>query len=498
MVTLDNLVVTTALPVIRTDLRRRPRRARVDGQRVHAHLRRAAADRRRARRPLRPPAHVRDRPRHLHRSPRPRPRSRRRSTALDVARAVQGVGGAIVMPLTLTILSAGGAGRAARARARRLGRDQRPRRRVRPARRRRRRLRHLVALDLLAERADRARARCRSRCCGSTRAAARSAGSTCPASGSSSVGPARDRLGPRPRQRARLERRPRSSARSSPASLLVAAFVAWELRTRAPMLPMRFFRNRTFALANVASLLHVLRDVRLDLPARAVLPDGAGLLAARSPGLRILPWTAMPMIVAPIAGALSDRIGGHRLMGAGPRAAGDRPRVDRGGLDADDAVRRPRRAVRALRASAWRSSSPRSRTSCSRRCGREEEGQASGANNAIRELGGVFGVAVLASIFAHYGGYTHAATRSCDGMTPPSTSAPRSSRSARSPRSRSSGRAGRSEVAGSSRRSRRPPRGVEPQPGRGRRDGGRDHGEHEERRGQAASPARRRRRAAGR
>jgi len=36
---------------------------------------------------------------------------------------------------------------------------------------------------------------------------------------------------------------------------------------------------------------------------------------------------------------------------------------------------------------------------------REEEGQASGAANAIRELGGVFGVAVLASIFAHYGGY---------------------------------------------------------------------------------------------
>ena len=36
---------------------------------------------------------------------------------------------------------------------------------------------------------------------------------------------------------------------------------------------------------------------------------------------------------------------------------------------------------------------------------REEEGQASGANNAIRELGGVFGVAVLASVFAHYGGY---------------------------------------------------------------------------------------------
>jgi hypothetical protein len=46
-----------------------------------------------------------------------------------------------------------------------------------------------------------------------------------------------------------------------------------------------------------------------------------------------------------------------------------------------------------------------------------EEGQASGANNAIRELGGVFGVAVLGSVFAHYGGYT-SGTAFVDGMTP--------------------------------------------------------------------------------
>ena len=47
----------------------------------------------------------------------------------------------------------------------------------------------------------------------------------------------------------------------------------------------------------------------------------------------------------------------------------------------------------------------------------EEEGQASGANNAIRELGGVFGVAVLASVFAHYGGYGSGGSF-VDGMTP--------------------------------------------------------------------------------
>jgi MFS family permease len=48
---------------------------------------------------------------------------------------------------------------------------------------------------------------------------------------------------------------------------------------------------------------------------------------------------------------------------------------------------------------------------------REEEGQASGANNAIRELGGVFGVAVLASVFAHYGGYRTGQTF-VDGLVP--------------------------------------------------------------------------------
>ena len=47
----------------------------------------------------------------------------------------------------------------------------------------------------------------------------------------------------------------------------------------------------------------------------------------------------------------------------------------------------------------------------------EEEGKASGANNAIRELGGVFGVAVLAAIFSHYGGY-ESGQAFVDGLNP--------------------------------------------------------------------------------
>jgi hypothetical protein len=46
-----------------------------------------------------------------------------------------------------------------------------------------------------------------------------------------------------------------------------------------------------------------------------------------------------------------------------------------------------------------------------------EEGKASGANNAIRELGGVFGVAVLASVFAHSGGYS-SGQAFVDGLQP--------------------------------------------------------------------------------
>ena len=125
-------------------------------------------------------------------------------------------------------------------------------------------------------------------------------------------------------------------------------------------------------------------------------------------GLRILPWTLAPMFVAPIAGALSDRIGAQQIIGTGLALQAIGLGWIAFGLDADDAVLGARRAVHHRRRRAWGCSSPRSPTSCSPPCGRKEEGQASGANNAIRELGGVFGVAVLASVFARYGGYERA------------------------------------------------------------------------------------------
>jgi len=185
--------------------------------------------------------------------------------------------------------------------------------------------------------------------------------------------------------------------------ILTAAFVEWERRAEAPMLPMRFFRDRTFALANVASLFMSFGMFGSIFLLAQFFQTVQGYSPLAS-GLRILPWTAMPMIVAPIAGAFSDRIGGQKLMGMGLalQASGlawiaavstaSTPYVD---LVAPFVLSGIGMALFFAPVANVVLSSVRP----------EEEGQASGANNAIRELGGVLGVAVIASIFSHYGGY---------------------------------------------------------------------------------------------
>jgi EmrB/QacA subfamily drug resistance transporter len=198
-------------------------------------------------------------------------------------------------------------------------------------------------------------------------------------------------------------------------ALVLAAFVLWELRAPAPMLPMRFFRNRMFAFANVASLLMFFGMFGSIFLLSQFFQTVQGYSPLGS-GLRILPWTIMPMFVAPIAGALSDRIGGARLMGVGLT-------LQATGLASMAAISAPTTPYWQLvvpfmvsgigMAMFWAPVANVVLASVRK----EEEGQASGAQNAIRELGGVFGVAVLASVWAHYGSYRSGATF-VDGMTP--------------------------------------------------------------------------------
>jgi EmrB/QacA subfamily drug resistance transporter len=191
-------------------------------------------------------------------------------------------------------------------------------------------------------------------------------------------------------------------------ALLVAAFVAYELRARAPMLPMRFFRDRAFSAANGASLFMYFGMFGSIFLLTQFFQTAQGYSPLEA-GIRVLPWTAMPIFVAPIAGALSDRIGGRPLMATGLA-------LQAAGLAWIAAVSTPTIGYDALVGPFVLSGigmgmffAPVANVVLSA-VRRDEEGKASGVNNAIREVGGVFGVAVLASLFTRYGGYESPAT----------------------------------------------------------------------------------------
>ena len=189
---------------------------------------------------------------------------------------------------------------------------------------------------------------------------------------------------------------------------LLIAFVAWELRTPQPMLPMRFFRNRGFSAANAASLAMSFGMFGSIFLLTQFFQTAQGYSPLEA-GLRVLPWTAMPMVVAPIAGALSDRIGSRPILAVGLS-------LQAIGLAWIAAVSTATVGYGSLVGPFILSGigmgmffAPMANVILSAvRAG--EEGKASGANNAVREVGGVFGVAVLASVFSSYGGYESAAS----------------------------------------------------------------------------------------
>jgi EmrB/QacA subfamily drug resistance transporter len=196
---------------------------------------------------------------------------------------------------------------------------------------------------------------------------------------------------------------------------LVAVFVAWELRAPAPMLPMRFFRSRTFSAANAASLLMYFGMFGSIFLLTQYLQTVHGYSPLEA-GLATLPWTAMPMFVAPIAGAFADRIGGRPLMATGMA-------LQAGGLAwmaAISSVDTPylEMVVPFMMAGVGMALyfAPSAHVVLGS-VARADEGKASGAANAVRELGGVFGVAVLGSIFSNQGGYGAPQTF-VDGLVP--------------------------------------------------------------------------------
>jgi EmrB/QacA subfamily drug resistance transporter len=173
----------------------------------------------------------------------------------------------------------------------------------------------------------------------------------------------------------------------------IVAFVAWERRASEPMLPMRLFASRGFSATNLASVLMffgMFGSIFLLAQFLQTVQHYSPLQA----GLRTLPWTG-----------IADRIGGKPVVLTGLL-------LQATGLAWLAAVSSPTVAYSTLLPAFIVSGTGMAMffapmaTLVLGTVRREEEGIASGATNALRELGGVFGVAVLASVFAAHGGYT--------------------------------------------------------------------------------------------
>jgi EmrB/QacA subfamily drug resistance transporter len=201
----------------------------------------------------------------------------------------------------------------------------------------------------------------------------------------------------------------------SAGALFAVAFVRWELRAREPMLPMRFFRSRTFSAGN-ASIFFVLGSLFSDVFFFPQLLQTGLHYDALQTGLRLMVWTSTFILVAPGVGALVDRIGERPLMVSGLL-------IQSGGTAWIAAIARPglpfsHLLVPLIVAGVGISMAiPSAQNSVVGSATRETAGKLAGINSMMRELGGVFGIAVAVAVFAGFGGYG-SATAFTDGFGP--------------------------------------------------------------------------------
>ncbi|WP_328332710.1 MFS transporter [Kribbella sp. NBC_00382] len=186
-------------------------------------------------------------------------------------------------------------------------------------------------------------------------------------------------------------------------ALLLLGFLAWENRAPQPMLPLSYFRSRAFSAGNAAGffLTAALFGAVFFLAQFMQATFSSGPLKA---GLQLLPWTATLFLVAPIAGRLVDRIGERPLVVTGLtlQAVGMFwiSQASKGPVQYSDLV--PALIVAGCGVSL---AMPATQSASIGSLPQEAVGMASGIYAMMRQLGGVVGVAVLAAVFAAAGGY---------------------------------------------------------------------------------------------
>jgi EmrB/QacA subfamily drug resistance transporter len=181
----------------------------------------------------------------------------------------------------------------------------------------------------------------------------------------------------------------------------LVAFIAWERRAPAPMMPLRFLRNRAFVAGNGAALLLNGSVFSAAFLVTQYFQFALGYSPLET-GVRLLPFFVTPMIVAPLAGALSERVGlrpvivvGLLLQSIGfawvALAASLHPSY-------------PEIVVALLIAGVGVSMTlPTVPTAVIGAVDSAEIGTASGINNMVQRFGGVLGIAIVSAVFAGYG-----------------------------------------------------------------------------------------------
>jgi EmrB/QacA subfamily drug resistance transporter len=182
---------------------------------------------------------------------------------------------------------------------------------------------------------------------------------------------------------------------------LLAAFLLWESRAQAPMLPLRFLRNRGFSAGSASAFLMSGAIFGGAFMVTQYFQFGLGY-SPLATGIRLLPWTMTPIFVAPLAGAVSDRIGRRPLIVGGLA------------LQALGFAWIALRASTGLSLAEWlivlfvagvgiSMALPAVPTAILNSVEPGETGTASGIYNMMQRFGAVFAVAIASSVFTAYG-----------------------------------------------------------------------------------------------
>jgi EmrB/QacA subfamily drug resistance transporter len=184
---------------------------------------------------------------------------------------------------------------------------------------------------------------------------------------------------------------------------LVIAFVIAELRSMDPMLPMGFFARRSFAVTNVLSVSMYFGMFGSIFFMSQYLQNVLGNTPLQA-GVKLLVWTGAIMLVSPAAGYFSERVGSRLLMAAGLGLQAI-ALAWLASLASVDQTYTSMLAPFVLGGAGMALVFAPSASAVLAAVRTDQAGQASGATNTIRELGGVLGIAVLSTVFTSHGSY---------------------------------------------------------------------------------------------